>query len=107
MNDEERHKEAQEEDRSEGGIKTDQEVEGSLPQIEEEMESEREQDNTDANESDEEEDNRDDDPVAPREEGAHSSGYNLRKRKEVNYREARKYNTTATVLYQYGEASKS
>ena len=41
------------------------------------------------------------------EEGAHSSGYNLRKRKEVNYREARKYNTTATVLYQYGKVSKT
>ena len=78
-----------------------------MPQIEEEMESEREQDNTDANESDEEEDDRDDDPLAEREEGAHSSGYNLRKRKEVNYRETRKYNTTATVLYQYGEASKT
>ena len=41
------------------------------------------------------------------EEGAHSSGYNLRKRKEVNYREARKYKTTATILYQYGKVPKT
>ena len=40
------------------------------------------------------------------EEETHSSGYNLRKRKEINYRESRNYNTTATVLYQHGEVTK-
>ena len=57
-------------------------------------------------EPDEEENNQDDDCRVPdEEEGTHSSGYNLRERKKINYSETRKYNTTATVLYQYGEFS--
>ena len=51
-------------------------------------------------------DNNQDDHCAPtKENGTHSSSYNLRERKKINYSETRKYNTAATVLYQYGEPS--
>ena len=46
------------------------------------------------------------DDVSPTLDGegkAHSSGYNLRKRKPINYGETRNYKTTATILYQHGE----
>ena len=38
-------------------------------------------------------------PVLDSEGEAHSSGYNLRKRKPINYGETRNYKTTATILY--------
>ena len=57
-------------------------------------------------ESDEEEDDLDDvSPALDNEGEVHSSGYNLRKRKTINYGETRNYKTTATVLYQHGKVS--
>ena len=41
------------------------------------------------------------------EDKTHSSGYNLRKRKPINYGETRNYKTTATILYQHGEVSET
>ena len=77
------------------------------PSTEEITESRLEQDIIDVTESDDEENSQGGDPDAPvEEEETHSSGYNLRKRKEINYRESRRYNTTATVLYQHGEVTK-
>ena len=36
---------------------------------------------------------------------AHNIGYNLRKRKPINYGETRNHKTTATILYQYGKVA--
>ena len=61
---------------------------------------------TEASGSNDEESVQDDETSVPgNEKEVHSSGYNLRKRKDIDYSETRKYNTTATVLYQYGKLS--
>ena len=56
-------------------------------------------------ERDEEDDLDDDSPALDNEGKVHSSGYNLRNRKVINYGETRNYKTKATVLYQHGEVS--
>ena len=46
-------------------------------------------------------------PALDGEDETHSSGYNLRKRKPINYGETRNYKTTATILYQHGKVSET
>ena len=108
MDDERNHDVGKEGDEIEETDEATQNIEGILPPVEETRESEQEPATTDIPESDEEENSQDDDSDVPvEEEETHNSGYNLRKRNEVNYRETRKYNSNATVLYQYGEVSRT
>ena len=99
--------ETEDEEQEENGSITAQDAEDPLPQVGEGVDSAPGQDVTDANESDEGEDSGNEDSIASAKEETHSSGYNLRKRKEINYRDARKYKTTATILYQYGKVPKT
>ena len=56
---------------------------------------------SDEEECGEENDSDDASSAQDNKDGVHSSGYNLRKRKTINYGETRNYKTTATVLYQH------
>ena len=73
----------------------------------EEAESEGPESNEELSSVPEEEDDNPNDvsPDLDSEGEAHSSAYNLRKRKPINYGETRNYKTAATILYQYGKVS--
>ena len=94
------------EDKDEETHNPDQDLEDTISLSKEMGSNAPEPITTAASESDDEESAQDDKTSVPgSEKEVHSSGYNLRKRKDIDYSETRKYNTTATVLYQYGKLS--
>ena len=59
--------------------------------------------NSDGKECEDEDNPKNNFPIPDDEDETHNSGYNLRKRKPVDYNKTRNYKTKATILYQYGK----